>query len=66
MLLGLCAWSSMGITSRDAALAEFGQHGGGVDSQVLADAGEGPAEVVQMDGSSICSGDKPQQRIGTL
>ncbi|MGF6888909.1 hypothetical protein ABIA39_008173 [Nocardia sp. GAS34] len=50
MLLRSCAWPSVSITRRDAALAEFGQHGGGVDTQVLADAGEGPAEVVQMDG----------------
>jgi hypothetical protein len=40
----------VGITSWDAALAEFGQHGGGIDSQVLADSGERPPEVVQMNG----------------
>ncbi len=50
MLLGLCAWSSVGVTCRDAALATFGQHRGVFDAQVLADAGEGPAEMVQVDG----------------
>ena len=49
MLLGLCTWSSVCVTSRDAASAEFGQHGGGVDSQVLTNWGEGPAKTVQMD-----------------
>ena len=40
----------MGVAGGDVVFAERGQHGGVVDVEVLADSGEGPAEVVEVDG----------------
>lgn len=40
----------MGVAGGDATFAEFGQHSGVVDAQVLADSCEGPAEVIEVDG----------------
>lgn len=44
------SWSSVGVAGRDVVLADCGEHGGVVDAEVLADSGEGPAEVVEVDG----------------
>lgn len=44
------ARTSMDVSGGDAAFAQFGQHGGVVDAQVLADSCQGPAEVVEVDG----------------
>lgn len=49
MLPSLCTWSPVGIARGNAALAEFGQHSGGINTQMSTDTSEGPAEVVQMD-----------------
>ena len=40
----------MAVPGRDAAFAQLVQHGGVVDAQVIADSGQGPAEVVEVDG----------------
>jgi len=42
-------WSPVGVTGRDAALPQFGQHGGGIDSQMLTNSGQRPTQVVQVD-----------------
>jgi hypothetical protein len=44
------SWTPVAISGGDAAFAEFGQHGGVVDAEVLADSCEGPAEIVEVDG----------------
>jgi hypothetical protein len=40
----------VGVTGGDAAFAELVEHGGVVDAQVVTDSGQGPAEVVEVDG----------------
>ena len=40
----------MGVSCGDAAFTQFVQHGGVVDAEVFADSGQGPAEVVEVDG----------------
>ncbi len=55
----LCAWPPVDITRRDTALTEFGQHGGGIDTQVSTDTSERPAEVVQVDGVIDLRGGQP-------
>ena len=40
----------MGVAGGDAAFAQFVQHGGVVDAEVVTDSGQRPAEVVQVDG----------------
>jgi hypothetical protein len=44
------SWSFVGVAGWDAALSEFGEHGGVVDAQMLADSCQGPVKVVEMDG----------------
>jgi len=42
--------SPVGVSGRDASFAQFVQHGCVVDAEVIADSGQGPAEVVEVDG----------------
>lgn len=42
-------WSCVGVSGGYAVFAEGGEDGGGVDIDVVADAGEGPAELVEVD-----------------
>jgi hypothetical protein len=44
------SWSAVAVSGGDATFAEFGQHGGVVDAQVVTYSIERPAEVVEMDG----------------
>jgi hypothetical protein len=41
---------AVAVSGGDAVFAEFGQHGGVVDAQMVAYSGERPAEVVEVDG----------------
>ena len=50
MMFDSRSWPSVAVAGGDAAFAEFGQHGGVVDAQVLADSRQGPAKVVEVDG----------------
>ena len=50
MMFDSRSWPSVAVAGGDAAFAEFGQHGGVVDAQVLAESRQGPAEVVEVDG----------------
>jgi hypothetical protein len=55
----------MAVSHRDAAFAQFVEHGGVVDAQVIADPRQGPAKVVEVDGVVDLLGREARRRMGT-